>query len=652
MDQIVVKPVFQNGNRVAWVGTMTHTGDVGGILRGASTEIFHEGVRIRGLKIIEGGKVRKDTLQAITLQCRDPEYVAQDILARIAANNVCADGYLRLVEKFGLDFVRAACKKLTEDAEKTFREKLKRLPDGTWRERVYLSRSRRVAGKEESVPLKIICTLIKEGDQLTFDVAASPQTEDYCNAALPASRSCLFSALATALLWDIPWNSDVMEWVNYHIPEGTFLNCRFPASCGFGTRAGIVLICAAAGCLARMMYAAGFHEYVNASWGNLGGAVAGFGPGVWYGGHNQHGRVVGQGTYDQFAGGQGATPFRDGNNTGGFYVNPKSAISDVEWTEMYWPFLFLARRQATNSGGYGKFQGGMNLESIQMVYGTEDLTTDYLPGPEGGEARGFGLFGGYPMGGHLADSILLLSSKEELLKKFSKGIYPTNNDELGPPWGVNARKRPEFHMERQLGGIRINLPEYSLIGYSFGCGGGYGDPLHRDPKKVLQDFKDEVVTLQTAANVYGVVINPEAFEIDHEKTEIRRQEIRQERLTKGEKVTPPRPVTKLERLAKKRTLARISEYLEIVEKIDGTKVICCIECGNQFCPTGDNYKRYALRMRRDLREMKKVDEDEEPLTYYHEYICPGCGTLLQVDVWCPRLDNDEPLWDIDVKIRQ
>src|SRR4030066_2196135 len=118
MDQIVVKPIFYNGMRVAWVGTMTHTGDVGGVLRGISSEIFHEGVRIRGVKVVEGDKVRKDILGAITGQCRDPEYVAQDILARIAANNVCAEGYLSLGERFGIEFLKAAGKKLRKDAEK------------------------------------------------------------------------------------------------------------------------------------------------------------------------------------------------------------------------------------------------------------------------------------------------------------------------------------------------------------------------------------------------------------------------------------------------------------------------------------------------------------------------------------------------------
>lgn len=648
MDQIVIKPVFHAGVRVAWVGTMTHTGDVGGMLRGASTEIFHEGLRIRGLKIVEGGTVRKDTFESVTLQCRDPGFVAQDILARIAANNVCAEGYLSLMERFGIEFAKAACAKLTRDAEARFREKLKKIPDGTWRERVYISRTRQVEGKEVPLPLGVICTLTKEGDHLSFDVDASAQTEDYCNAALPSSRSCLFSALAAALLSDIPWNSDVMDWVSYHVPEGSFLNCRFPASNGLGTQAGINLNVAAAGALARMLYAAGHYEDVNASWGALSGAITNFGPGVWYGGHSQHGGIVGQGTYDLFTGGQGATPARDGNNTGGIYVNPRSAGADVEWTESYYPLLYLAQRHGKDSGGYGKFRGGMNLESIAMVYGTQDLSTDFLPGPEGGEARGFGLFGGYPVGGHLGDGKLILTAKEAMLEKLAAGRYPTNNDELGPPWGENIRDCAEPRLQRQLGGIRVSVPEYSLLGYSFGCGGGYGDPLDRDPNKVADDVRNDAVTLGSAREVYGVAIDAETLELQTDETEDLRQALRQERLGNARRLSSTPPLGS--KGGGRKALLRITEYLEIAESEDGTRAISCVKCGNDFCPPGDNYKKYALRRVRDLREMKKVGEGQEPITNYQEYICPGCGTLLQVDPWCEAVHSAEPLWDIDIRL--
>jgi hypothetical protein len=82
---------------------------------------------------------------------------------------------------------------------------------------------------------------------------------------------------------------------------------------------------------------------------------------------------------------------------------------------------------------------------------------------------------------------------------------------------------------------------------------------------------------------------------------------------------------KLGASAKKDVLIRLSEYLEVVEKKDGMKMICCVKCGNEFCAPGDNYKKYALRRTRDLGELKKVTEGEKPITCYQQYICPGCG---------------------------
>ncbi len=157
------------------------------------------------------------------------------------------------------------------------------------------------------------------------------------------------------------------------------------------------------------------------------------------------------------------------------------------------------------------------------------------------------------------------------------------------------------------------------------------------------------MTPHTAEKIYGVILDQKTFGVDQEKTEVRRQEMKQERLRKGRRLALGQADIKVTPTDQKKHLLRLSEYLELVEKKNGTRMICCIKCGNDFCPPGDNYKKYALRWTRDLRELKKVTEAEQPVTHYQEYICPGCGTLLQVDPWCPLIDNDVPLWDIDVK---
>ncbi len=97
---------------------------------------------------------------------------------------------------------------------------------------------------------------------------------------------------------------------------------------------------------------------------------------------------------------------------------------------------------------------------------------------------------------------------------------------------------------------------------------------------------------------------------------------------------------------------RIHEYLEIVQKDDGQRVIRCLRCGHELCDAHENYKKHAVRQVRDLSDsrLRTLNTGEPSVVKQLEYICPGCATMLEVDVWCPELDEDEPVWDIHVKL--
>ncbi len=83
----------------------------------------------------------------------------------------------------------------------------------------------------------------------------------------------------------------------------------------------------------------------------------------------------------------------------------------------------------------------------------------------------------------------------------------------------------------------------------------------------------------------------------------------------------------------------------------GETAIRCARCGELLCDAGANYKRYALRRDRDLADLagRAMPDGKPYLGVYREYACPGCATLLQVDVFCPSLGGDEDLWDIRVE---
>lgn len=98
---------------------------------------------------------------------------------------------------------------------------------------------------------------------------------------------------------------------------------------------------------------------------------------------------------------------------------------------------------------------------------------------------------------------------------------------------------------------------------------------------------------------------------------------------------------------------RIHEYLEIADNKEGKKIIRCLKCGHEFCDARENYKLHALYRERDLKDVKlrSLISGEPTFVLYQEYICPGCGTLLEVDTYCPELDKDDPVvWDIQIKI--
>src|SRR3990172_1321322 len=202
-DMMIIKPVFYQGKRIAWTASSTHTADTGGLLRGGAYEIFHEGIRILGLKLVEKGEFREDIFKSLTEQCRDPQYVGLDLKAMIAGNNVCAKRYLGLVEKFGLGFVQAAGEKMIEDSESKARAKLRSMPNGTWVARQYVTTLDRKTRK--SVGQQLYCAMTKEKDELRFDfTGSSPQTDTDHNSTLPSTIAHLALALTNTLFWDVP----------------------------------------------------------------------------------------------------------------------------------------------------------------------------------------------------------------------------------------------------------------------------------------------------------------------------------------------------------------------------------------------------------------------------------------------------------------
>ncbi len=638
-DMMVVKPIFLDGRLIAWIATSTHTADTGGVLRGGALEIYHEGIRILGVKVVERGEFREDVFRTLTEQCRDPQYVGLDIKAMIAGNNVCAARYLSLVDKFGLDFIEAAGRKTLADAEEMARAKLRSLPDGIWRSRVYYSA--READQSDADIIAVVCAVTKKGDTLDIDLdGTSPQTSGDTNSTLPSTVAHLNIALTNQLFWDIPWNDGKLAPIRMTVPEGSVLNCTFPAACGLAPMIGGMFVAAVSECLAKMLYTAGRMEDVNAGWA---GAWYSGGPGFMYGGHNREGLATAQGLYDVHGGGLGARPDRDGVDTGGHMNIPSGGISDVERIEMQYPFIYLSRRHVKDGAGFGRYRGGYGSERLLFVYGSQDLTANYRP--YGAVPNGFGLFGGYPagFGGNRA-----LYRTEGLLQRLREGAYPTGADELrGLDWcrlDLPDGFRP-----------RVAIPELAFITDVTQSGGGFGDPLERSPAQVERDIRAGRTSPDAADRIYGVRLDGGG--VDEAATAKRREQLQAERLAWGANSSDATGNGSAGGLAdaagfeatNAEVVLHFHEYLHLV-RVGGNLIVRCRKCAHVFCGGGENYKNGAIEITMDLEELagERVPSGEPYRGVLLGYVCPGCATLLQVDVFCPSRDDQRPLWDIQL----
>jgi N-methylhydantoinase B len=631
-DQMVIKPIFRGDRLIAWTASSSHTADTGGVLTGEAREIFHEGIRILGLKVVERGEFRSDVTKTLVEQCRDPYYVELDLRSRIAANNVVARRVLDLVERLALDFVLAACQKMIADAEALARSRLRQVPDGTWATRMYGTPTR--GGK----PYRIVCRAIKRGERLVLDYeGTTAQMDDDMNSTLPSTRAHIAVALTNTLFWDIPWSDGRMAPLEIRVPEGTILNCRFPAACARAPSVGQTLVSATMDCLARMLYAAGRHNDVNAGWLGL---LYGGGPGFHYGGHTAEGIPVAMGLYDIHGGGFGAAPMRDGVNSAGHPNIPSGGISDVERIELHYPLLYFTRNHLTNGPGYGKHRGGAGTGRIYMAYGSRDLSVEFrslIGVPQGGA----GFFGGYPFGGGGLRA-LFETDPEEILARLKQGDYPVTLRELvDGGWGMLYR--------HERGRPRARIPEYWLVSDFTQSGGGFGDPLEREPERVRADVRVGIYTREVARRTFGVVLD-ERLQVNAEETKALRTTVRQERLRSAEPVRPSPPIDPEARDWP--VLLRPHAALEIAGRT-GSAVWRCARCRAVLGAARESYKLGALRRVVSLDDFVDFPfpGGDGYLARLLEYYCPECGALLQVEIYCPGFDDDELLFtDLQIEL--
>jgi N-methylhydantoinase B len=504
-DIYLVSPIHHGGKLVAWSACFVHVSDIGAMNPGGfapdAQDIFTEGFSSPGIKLIDGGEFRQDVWDTILNMVRSPEMVALDLRSMIACNNVARERMIALIEKYGAQTVDAACRMLINQSEARLRERLRELPDGQWQSRQYLE----VKGEI----YKVLLTMKKSGDTLTFDFSgSSPQSKYGVNCSRWASLGGLFAPLFPLLCYDIVWNEGVIKPIKMIAPEGTIVNCTRPAPVSVATVGAIQSVNNAACSVIGKMLAASekYADEATAVWHANHFAIFMFG-------NNQRGRLAIGILTECFAGAGGARTFADGVDLGGEIPNPISRMANVETIEAQFPIRYLFRRRLRDSGGPGEYRGGAGGEMAIVAHDAPDGGIHYVLSGKGTKfPQSEGLGGGYP--GGVNDYIWVHAPAEmHNADRFAQSLDTIPGESEPISWGVFPLMGDDALYVRWNGG------------------GGIGDPLDRPVAKVLADVETGLISEQAASDVYGVVRKGSVP--DEVATRAKRTALRQSRLTAG-----------------------------------------------------------------------------------------------------------------------
>lgn len=514
-DVSLFAPLFVGDEIFAWTAAVAHQVDVGGVSPGSwsvnSQDVFWESLPTPPLKIVEGGHLRSDIEDVWLRRCRIPALVALDLRAKIGANHMAQERLNELVQKYSADTVKAVMRRMIDDAEQRLRAKLSEIPDGEWTAVSYQDSAR----QGDDGLYRIRLRLKKQGDQMTFDFTGTDaQADGLINCTFAGIRGGIMPVLLTTLCGDLPWSPGGLYRCFDIISEpGTVNDCTYPAGVSKGSVASAwATTNAVTECLSGMLDA--HAEYSR----NAMSVCVGSWDLALLAGLDQRGGPFVNLVGDPMAGGLGARPDSDGVDTGGLAMIPMGRVPDVEMSEFSYPMLYLWRREETDSGGPGRYRGGLGGSSAFVVYDS--------PAPEvalvvsgGGKAmpQSSGMSGGYPANTQY-DVAVRNSNIRELL---SQGTVVTDIDQVQ---GEHEPMPP--HLETKLG-----LDDVYFLAWQ--GGGGYGDPLHREPDAVAADVLAEKVTSAAARDVYGVILHGDKT-VDHDATVEQRRAIRRDRAAEAQ----------------------------------------------------------------------------------------------------------------------
>lgn len=521
-DQSMIIPVFHQGELICWVSSTIHEGENGacepGGMPAAAESKFDEGLKMPPFKIVEDFKIKRDLLTFLQNSVRDPKLQLEDMKVKLHAALRLRQRILAVVDEYGKDALIAMLRRTVEDADAEVRRRIRELPDGTVRYASFIDSTLR-----ENVLLKFNFSITVKGEEMTIDLRGSAPEfiNRSINTTLASFRTCLATNFLTFIWPDLPHNMAVFSSVKVLTDTNSLVDCSVDAPNAMSLIPLFRACILPSATLAKMLYSLP-HRVTSICAQHYSQPAT-----LIYGGLTQHGEVSGNFCADINGNGQGARSDRDGEHALSPVFGFMCDTGEHELAEEELPIVRLvAQSLSKDRGSFGKYRGGTGYDQMATVRGSGYW--GFMTGCTGSLHSGnAGLFGGYGCPAYPLAKIRNFNVFDVLKDKpaqFEFDMVKLMNEQ---PFEGATYSTHDMGMTFEL------AQEGELYMMGQGAGGGYGDVLERDPALVMKDIEEELISHETAWDIYRVVYNQSTLLIDEEATAKARADERAARVARG-----------------------------------------------------------------------------------------------------------------------
>lgn len=616
MDVCIVAPVFVEGKLFGWVSNAAQQYDLGGIVPGGwpqnAPDIFSDPVIFRPFKLVEKGVLRPDLEEMYRRQSRLPDMVALDLRAQLAGCQFAARRLQETCEEFGAAIVKAAMRRILDNAQAAFERKLERIPDCTLSDVLYF---------DENLPgdrttHRVQFNITKRGSRLIVDnVGTDDQTEGPNGFTYMNFAGIVLGVIGQTMLHEHTFCVGGAErQIDFRPLPGKLTCCDYPAAVS-----GSVLNVSSAYMRLQNMF-----SRLMACDPELKEDLVVSGPDVplaVISGSDELGNQFGTALTEASGFGGAARSHSDGVDTSGASYIPLIRMPNVEASEQFYPMLVMYRKEASDTGGAGRWRGGVGMEVAITPHRARGINIVTNAGGQGVSTnQAVGVFGGHPS----PTAFYHVLAGTNVRDLWAQHRMPRDAGEL--------TRSETLRLRGKSNGTPLSTDDVLLL---LVCGGGgYGDPLDREPGTVAADVASGYVSEPAAEQLYGVVLDAKG-DVDDAATSARRDATRSER-------SGWRPVTELlgsaplddPTPATGEPASAVHEYLVARDEGD-QRVLACAACDHVVADYRANYKFGLLVDQCSLDTLPRVDDprvllDEEMVL--RRYCCPQCQCLMTIEV--------------------